>query len=150
VLWGSSWNAVTPTIPSFTPGDTPAALNTPGGFHSFEHRWALPEAFALRERIGRRQVAERIHAMARRLKEGLAAMPHVRLVTPMEDEVSSGLVCFDVKGVDPADVVRQLADRHSVVATVTPYAQRHVRLGAHITASDADVEAAVAGVRAVP
>jgi hypothetical protein len=47
-------------------------------------------------------------------------------------------------------VVRRLADEHSVVATVTPYAQRHVRLGTHITASEADVDAAIAAVRAVP
>jgi selenocysteine lyase/cysteine desulfurase len=149
VLWGRRWGAVTPTIPSFTPGDGPGARHTPGGFHSFEHRWALADAFALREQQGPAQVAERIHALARRLKEGLAGVKGVRLITPMAGAVSSGLVCVDVDGRDPADVVRRLADEHDVIATVTPYAQRYVRFGTHITADEADVDAAIAAMRAV-
>ena len=41
---------------------------TPGGFHSFEHRWALPEAFALHQGIGRERVEARIRGLASRLK----------------------------------------------------------------------------------
>jgi len=55
-VWGTpaAWGAITPTIPTFEimwrdgPRDRLpiAAQATPGGFHSFEHRWALPAAFA--------------------------------------------------------------------------------------------------------
>src|SRR6185436_20026490 len=57
VIWGKpeSQHLVDPTIPPFTPagakqlettGDAPWGYSmTPGGFHSFEHRWALAEAF---------------------------------------------------------------------------------------------------------
>jgi hypothetical protein len=33
------------------------AFNTPGGFHSFEHRWALKEAFEFHRNLGRDKVA---------------------------------------------------------------------------------------------
>jgi len=42
---------------------------------------------------------------------------------------------------DPAEVVRALA-RRGIVATVTPYRERHVRLGPSIANDDDDVDAA--------
>ena len=51
---------------------------TPGGYHSFEHRWALADAFAFQRAIGKHRVAERVStALARRLKAGLARIPGV-------------------------------------------------------------------------
>ena len=76
-------------------------MATPGGFHSFEHRWALGEAFAFHRRIGRERITERIHALATQYKEGLAAMPHVTLHTPLSPALSAGLICFEVQG-EPA------------------------------------------------
>ena len=42
--------------------------------------------------------------------------------------LSAGLVCFEVAGRDPTEVVSRLASR-GIVASVTPYATRYVRLG---------------------
>jgi selenocysteine lyase/cysteine desulfurase len=50
----------------------PDAMMTPGGFHSFEHRWSLGEAFRFHMAIGKAQIAARIHTLNRQLKEGLA------------------------------------------------------------------------------
>jgi selenocysteine lyase/cysteine desulfurase len=99
-----------------------AAALTPGGYHSFEHRWALAEAFAFAEAIGRTRIESRTHALASQLKEGLAAMRHVTLVTPRSPALSAGLVCFEVAGQEPHEVVRLLEGR-GIVATVTPYAR---------------------------
>ena len=75
---------------------------TPGGFHSFEHRWALPEAFAFHQSIGRERVEARIRGLASRLKAALAEVRGVRLRTPQSPGLSAGLVCFEVAGRDPA------------------------------------------------
>ena len=40
--------------------DPGGAAFTPGGYHSFEHRWALAEAFDWQATLGRAAVAERI------------------------------------------------------------------------------------------
>lgn len=166
-VWGRSeaWGMATAAIPPFNPGmfdpkfgeaigmdagrPTPTGMDmTPGGFHSFEHRWALAEAFALHERIGRSRIAERIHALNRRLKEGLAGMPHVVLRTPMDEKLSAGIVCFEVRGMAPAKVVDRLRER-KIIASVTPYLVRYARLAAGLMNNEADVDAALHAVRAL-
>ena len=121
-------------------------LFTPGGYHSFEHRWALADAFAWQSGLGRDKVAARIHGLAKRLKDGIA--DHVRLVTPRDAEVSSGLVCFDVDGMPPAQAVERLAEQ-KIRATVTPYADEHVRLGTSLHVDERDVDAAVGAIKAL-
>lgn len=67
----------------------PSARMTPGGFHSFEHRWALTEAFRFHMQIGKAKVAARIHELNRPCREGLAKMHHVKLQTPLPDKLSA-------------------------------------------------------------
>jgi selenocysteine lyase/cysteine desulfurase len=160
VLWANERvrELMRPTIPSFdgssygawvaggAPGGTPDGPTlTPGGFHSFEHRWALPEAFALHNGIGRERVEARIRGLASRLKARLAEVRGVRLRTPQSPGLSAGLVCFEVAGRDPGEVVAHVASRR-IVASVTPYAQRYVRLGPGIVNTPEHVDAAVAAI----
>ena len=85
VLWANAagWAAVTPGFASFDRmwrkgGTMPAAAEmTPGGFHSFEHRWALAEAFRFHGGIGKARIAKRIHALNEQCRRGLAQMKHV-------------------------------------------------------------------------
>ncbi len=163
LIWSiKGWDRMNPVIPSFgfepyiawmeggsvDPIDVENAgvLFTPGGYHSFEHRWALADAFEWQSGLGRDQVAARIHGLAKRLKDGIA--DHVRLVTPRDAEVSSGLVCFDVDGMQPEDAVERLAGSR-IRATVTPYADTHVRLGTSLHVDERDVDAAVAAIKAL-
>ncbi len=164
ILWagGRVRELLRPAVPSFddpasygawlsgtAPTGTPdGARLTPGGFHSFEHRWALTEAFRFHEQVGRKRVETRVRSLVRRLQSGLSDVKGVHLRTPMADAVSAGLVCFEVAGVAPDDVVRRLAGRR-IVASVTPYAQRYVRLGPGIVNSPADVDAAVRSIAAL-
>jgi selenocysteine lyase/cysteine desulfurase len=80
-----------------------------------------------------------------RLQAGLADVPGVMLRTPVARSLSAGLVCFDVEGREPEDVVARLAARR-IVASVTPYARRHVRLGPGIVNTVGDVDATVRAV----
>jgi selenocysteine lyase/cysteine desulfurase len=164
VLWAGPRvrELLRPAIPSFDDGESygawllggspegvpDGARLTPGGFHSFEHRWALTEAFEFHEAIGRQRVEARIGTLASRLQSGLAEVPGVRLRTPGARSLFAGLVCFDVEGRDPAGVVTHLATRR-IVASVTPYARRHVRLGPGIVNITGDVDAAVRAVAAL-
>jgi selenocysteine lyase/cysteine desulfurase len=164
ILWGrrEAWKAVRPTIPSFVdgaaweawmegsdpPGPSTASRVTPGGFKAFEHVWAMRDAFEFHLGIGKSRVAERTHALARQLKEGLSRMPHVRLITPMSDELSSGIVCFDVDGLTPPEVVERLLAGH-IIATYTPYAQTHARLTPCIRNTEDEMESALRAVRSL-
>jgi isopenicillin-N epimerase len=147
IVWGSErgWRAVQPTIPSFTRDGGAAGAFTPGGFHSFEHRWALADAFALHRSLGKARVAARIHALGTRLENGLAGLDRVTLYTPRTPALSAGLVCFDVAGLGPQEVVDRLAARR-IVATVTPYATSYARLAPGLLNTTAEVDAAVRAI----
>jgi selenocysteine lyase/cysteine desulfurase len=146
LLWGRSWDVLAPVIPTFSAGDSPGALFTPGGYHSFEHRWAVREAFELHDRIGRDRIAERIAVQATQLKEGLATIPSVPLVTPDDPAMSAGIVCCEVDGMAPADAVEALRAA-GVVASVTPYARQYVRFGPSIVTTPAQMDRVVDAVR---
>ena len=165
IVWGSSeaWPEVRPTIPSFTDAEsfgrwlgggdagppTTASAFTPGGYHAFEHRWALAEAFAFRQEIGRERAAERTHALTTRLKEGLGGIAGITVRTPLDEQLSAGLVCCDVPGDAGEEVVPRLREEHGVVASLTPYASRYLRFGPSIVNSEDDVDRAVAAVSAL-
>ena len=150
LVWGNprAWPAATPTIPTFSDASTQAGAMTPGGFHSFEHRWALAQAFDLHRQIGKPRVAARIHSLNRQLKDGLAAMSHVRQHTPSDEGLSAGLVCFEVGGLTPQRVVDRL-HASGIVATVTPYATSYARLAPGLLNSPEEVDQVLAAVRSL-
>lgn len=150
IVWGapSAWARVHPTVPSFSGMLTPGQVMTPGGFHSFEHRWALDRAFDFHLRIGKTRIAERIHELNRRLKESLASIPGLLLRTPLADEVSAGIVCFDVAGLSSKQVVERLREK-AIIASTTPYLVSHARLTPGILNSPDDVDRAVEALRVI-
>jgi isopenicillin-N epimerase len=161
LVWGreQAWRSAYPTIPSFDiralmlwEKDAPrtqlpmAVLMSPGGFRAFEHRWALAEAFRFHERLGKRAVHERVQSLNRQFKEGLAKMSKVRLRTPMADELSGGIVCFEVEGLEPMQVVERLWAQR-IVTTVTPYATKYPRASFGAFNTHEEVETALAAIR---
>jgi selenocysteine lyase/cysteine desulfurase len=136
IMWAPDavWPKIRPVIPSFT-GD-----RTPGGFHAFEHRWALAEAFRHPPTVD--------PDLATRLKTGLAGVDGVRMVTPLSEDVSAGLVCIEKDSRTPEEAVEALRHEHRVIASITPYRERYVRFGTlGVTAED--VDAAVRAVAAI-
>jgi isopenicillin-N epimerase len=151
LVWGrgqQAWSAVRETIPTFGDGRTPGSLHTPGGFHSFEHRWALRDAFDLHQQLGRSAISGRIHALNTRLKLGLSGIPNVKMYTPLAEDLSAGLVCFDVAGLRAQEVVDRLRTR-AIIATTTPYATSYARLAAGVMNSEDQVDQLVEAVRAI-
>ena len=169
IVWGTpeAWRSVSPTIPTFDidayrrwierqgradapPGSRPPApgplhippgrLHTPGGFHSFEHRWALTEAFEFHENIGRTKIAARTRALASLLKDALVVMDKVEVVTPRDPAFSSGLVVLWIDGHDPYEVVGRLEQHEGIIASVTPYAESYVRLAPSIVNGENEVD----------
>ncbi|MGZ3423635.1 MAG: aminotransferase class V-fold PLP-dependent enzyme [Polyangiales bacterium] len=159
LVWArkDAWPELRATIPAFAadpfeawkkgaPPPPPTAFAmTPGGYHSFEHRWALPEAFELHLSIGKQKVRDRTHALNRRLKEGLRAMKHVTLRTPLDEARSAGIVCFEVKGRDPDTVVKLLHAR-KVIATATANTPSYARLSAAIFNTEAEIDFALSAI----
>lgn len=154
LVWGQpkAWPIARATIPTFSSqaydlwmenksskGLPQSVHMTPGGFHSFEHRWALDEAFLFHQAIGKSKVTQHIYELNQQLKQGLAAMPHVTLHTPMSQDLSAGIVCLEVAGLAPRTVVEKLRQRN-IVGSVTPYATKYVRLAPSLVNSSEEIE----------
>jgi selenocysteine lyase/cysteine desulfurase len=137
------WMKVIPPRPLPT-----SAYMTPGGFHSFEHRWALDQAFVFHQRLGKSRVTGRIHDLNDQFKQGLAAMRHITLHTPTSRELSAGIVCFEVAGMPPERVVTELR-RRGIVASVTPYATQYARVAPGLLNSPAEIETVLKEIHAL-
>jgi isopenicillin-N epimerase len=150
IVWAAphAWGATTATIPSFSGSSPQSSAMTPGGFHSFEHRWALAPAFRFHLDLTKARVEARIHELNRQCKEGLAKMKHVRLVTPRSDALSAGIVCFDVAGLSPQQVIERLG-RKRIVASVTPYDVPYARLAPGLLTMPEDVDKVLEEIRAL-
>jgi isopenicillin-N epimerase len=164
IVWGraDAWKGHQGIIPTFDwaafklwmQGKTPESLPpgprvTPGGFQAFEHRWALAEAFRLHLAIGKPRVADRIHELARRCKQGLAAIGgKVKLRTPMADDLSSGIICFEIDGMVPDKIVERLLEK-KIIASESPYATSYARLTPGLLNTPEEVDRAVAEVKAL-
>lgn len=138
-------NAYSAWIGGYDPGPTTGARMTPGGFKAFEHVWAMTEAFQFHQMLGKAQVAARTHELATMLKTGLAAMPHVRVQTPMSPQMSAGIVSFDVAGMSAQAAVSRLRTWR-ILGSDAPYAQSHVRLTPSIRNTPQDIEFALRAV----
>lgn len=159
IMWAKkdAWDMVTPTIPPFSIaygiwlGEVPEGNLTfsdqfsPGGFHSFEHRWALNEAFDFHRRIGKARTAQRTHQLSTLLKDGLQDIKHVKLHTPRSPELSSGINCFDVNGMKQTEVIQKLHDQH-IIGSTTPYRISYARLAPCIINTDEEVLASIKAI----
>ena len=154
ILFGKkdAWDMIAPTIPSFDnepynewlglyPADklTFGQLCSPGGFHSFEHRYGLIEAFNFQLKIGKTKVSDRTHMLSTKLKEGLSTIKHIKLITPKEVALSAGINCFVVEGMKPEDVVKKLLSKN-IVASASPYKLSYARLTPSIINSEEEVD----------
>jgi len=134
-----------PMIPSFSVGEGWGCPMTPGGFHSFEHRWALRDAFDWHLDIGPTRIEARIHNLNRQAKAELAKMPKVKLYTPMADEFSAGIVCFDIEGMKQTEVVERLKQKR-ILASVTPYRDSYARISPGLLTTPEEVDKTMAAI----
>jgi len=163
IVWGNdaAWKAAYPTIPTFwyesymiwekemEAKPVPmAALMTPGGFHSFEHRWALAQAFEFHQRVGKQRIAGRIRELNGQFREEVRRIPKVTLHTPRASEISGGINCFELDGISPAEVVNRLASK-KIRATVTPYTTKYARLAFGAYNTREDVETTLRAIREI-
>lgn len=156
------WATMRPIIPTFAAeepynawaagkspaGPARASWMTPGGFESYEHHWAIPAAIGFHEAMGPSRVTARIHELNGAARSALAKMPRIQLRTPLSQEVSAGITAFEIEGMKPEDVVKQLLERR-VIASTSPYGITYARVSFGVANSMSDVEKTLAAIRAV-
>ena len=164
LVWANAanWARLRPLIPSFsdldqytaweqgTPLASPNNANRmmPGGFVAYDHQWATAAAFRMHQQMGKARVAARIRGLNDQCKAGLAENRKVKIHTPMSGDLSAGLVSFEVQGITPADVVKQLLARN-IIASTSPYAITYARLAPSLVNTPEQVDLAVRAVREI-
>jgi selenocysteine lyase/cysteine desulfurase len=108
----------------------------------------LPEAFKLHLQLGKSNVQQRIHELNEQAKQGLAKMPHVTLYTPTGNALSSGLTCFDVKGMKAASVVENM-HKKGIIMSSTPYRVSYARFAPSLLNNEQEIELALAEIHAM-
>ena len=157
------WASMRPLIPSFTsfelfdafnsgkpPAGTPRAnWFTPGGFQAFEHWWSIPAALDFHYAIGSERITQRIHALNQHMNVELRKLPNLKIVyTPIDPQLSAGMVCFDMKNFDAQKTVSKLLEK-KIIASTTPYAVPFARVACGIMNTSDEVERTVAAVRSL-
>jgi isopenicillin-N epimerase len=164
ILWVAekNWGRIRPTIPTFYDVEpfaawaderrphAPANMATisPGGFKAYEHQWAMAEAFEFHSGIGRTRIADRIAALNTQCKEGLAKIPRVKVLTPMDPALSAGLIAFEVDRQSAGETVHKLHAK-KVVASSSPYKISKARLAPSLVNDEREVEAALRALREI-
>ena len=131
---------VTPTIPTFSEATTFSTIMTPGGYHSFEHRWALDEAFKLHLTLGKREVQTRIHELNTYAKNRLLEHRSIELVTPRSSDLSAGFTFFRIKDRDCDQVAAQLMQNRVVCDAVERDVGPVIRIAPGLLNSENDIE----------
>jgi isopenicillin-N epimerase len=129
------------------------------GKYSYIHGYYGPQFSGLvttieaLEKVGRKAIDERIHALAARMREGiLAAVPGAQMASPVKDAECGGLVCFTVPlkaemtTAKLADEVRARTAVHIRNVTKKPIKFDVMRASTHIFNTFADVDRAVDAV----
>lgn len=163
ILYGkkSAWDFVRPTIPAFSQyayetwlGFDSAAeptfneLLSPGGFHAFDHRWALNAAFDFQYELGRDQVHQRTTALNTRLKNGLQEIKGVDVLTPMDPALSAGINCMMVDGLETTQLVQKFHEEN-IIASASPYAVSYARLTPCVINTEAEVDLCIEKVKKI-
>jgi selenocysteine lyase/cysteine desulfurase len=164
LVWANAanWARLTPVIPDFSDSEsynawaeqrdpaTPvtAARMTPGGFHAFEHQWAMRAAFEMHLKMGKARVAARIRSLNDQLKASLAGHRRIRVHTPLSGDLSAGVVAFEIEGLAPGDIVKRLLAKQ-IIASTSPYAVSYARLAPSLVNTPEQVERAAREVLAL-
>lgn len=153
LLWArrDAWDFLEPSIPAFQwnpfaqwlhldHGDmTFRDLHSPGGFHAFEHRWALPEAFKFAGEIGRDRIHQRTTELSTRLKKGIMEIPKIKLHTPLDPALSAGINAFEIGSLSAAEAVQAFHERN-IVASSSPYRVSYARLTPCVINTEEEVD----------
>ena len=124
----------------------------PGGTRAFELDWALGEAFAYHDNLGKDVVEGRIRGLRKKLMAGLKLINRIRIVSPEDGHLSSGIASFTVEGMEAKDIWLALLKRDIVTRPVGPIGDPDkavLRICTHIYNSEEELEQTFSALREI-
>jgi selenocysteine lyase/cysteine desulfurase len=99
--------------------------------------WGLRAAIKFIDSIGIDRIAQWDGMLTKRLRDGLATMPHVRVVSPADPRFAAGITTFGIVGKNGRELQDALWARK---IRVRSQGDPGVRLSAHLYVSPADID----------
>jgi len=115
---------------------------TPGGFHAFDHRWALNAAFDFQMEMERKNVHQRTMDLSTILKEEISQIKNVKLLTPIDPALSAGINCFDISSLSADEAVKKF-HQLGIIASASPYLVSCARLTPCIINTEEEVQQSI-------
>ena len=123
------------SIDKFRPSSTSAAL-----------RAGMVESIRFIQEAGVGEIEERNLDLATYMKQALQETPGVRVRSPMDRGSSSGLVSFEVEGVEPAGAVSHMWEQHRIVCRQVG-SLSCIRVSLHFFNTEEEIDRIVGAVR---
>jgi selenocysteine lyase/cysteine desulfurase len=109
----------------------------------------LAEAVRLQEHIGRERIAAHGRELATHLRDGLAGVADITVLTPRADDLRASIVTVRHARADAGKLFGYLAEKHRLrCRPVTEQGLNAVRVSFHVFNSRADADRVIAAVRA--
>jgi selenocysteine lyase/cysteine desulfurase len=114
-------------------------------------QWALFPGLArairfIKDEVTLPAVQAHVQPLARRLKQAIDSAPHLERLTPMEPELSAGIVSLTLRGDGLTDIKERLWERHNVIVAYDP-PQRRLRLSVGFFTTEAELERALEAIQ---
>jgi len=122
------------------------------GAHRFNHLGTFDESrmagmaagLAFLETIGFDVVHARIRALRRRLLDGLAEIPGVRIVSPLDDALGAGMASFTVDGLEGLELQRMLGAANVRTRVISEGERGWMRLSPHVWVLEEELDRVLA------
>ncbi len=135
----------------FLPGEltlAPSAIRYEYGTRNAAAIVGLGEAVLFQERIGRERIAARGRALAAQVRTGLARLPSVEILTPMD--AASAMTTFRSAKLPYDQLFSRLMKDHAIRSRpVSEQKLNAVRVSTHLFNSPAECDALIAGVEKI-
>ena len=96
------------------------AYSASSGTRNVPHIIGHGVAMDFHNAIGRKRIEARCRQLCNHLRQRLSALPELRLLTPVEPALSSGIVTFALGKSRNSEVAARLAGEHSIFVKVVP------------------------------
>ena len=107
---------------------------------------AIKAAVDLHKTIGRDNIAARVASLNAQFREGAAKIPGLTLHTPRDPDLSGGLSCFEVAGLDAEQVTQRLTAKR-FRTSASPYKPPLARVCAGIMNFPEEIDAVLEALR---
>jgi selenocysteine lyase/cysteine desulfurase len=125
------------------------ALKFEAGAHSWPLYFAMAEAARYLQTIGLAEIEHQVQEQSAYLRRGMAAIPGVRVVSPLGNDIVTGITTFQIEGQHGSEISMALRNRWNIITRPTHLRYDGVRVSVAFFTSREELDALLEAVTAL-